>query len=116
MTEEIIGTTPAEELTDNDKLWGMLSWLPFVGWILAILALVMEPQKDSPFIKHHAVQSLASAVVLSVIGLILGITVVLSCLSILLPLVTIYPAIKAYQGEEIEIPVITDFCKGQGWI
>ncbi len=116
MTEEIIGTTPVEDLTDDDKLWGMLSWLPFIGWILAIIALVMEPQKDRPFIKHHAVQSLAAAVVLFIVSAILGFTIVLSCLSIFLPLVTIYPAIKAYQGEEIEIFWLTDFCKGQGWM
>ena len=116
MTEEIINTTPVEDLTDDDKLWGMLSWLPFVGWILAIIALVIEPQKNRPFIKHHAVQSLAANVVLGIVSIVLGVTVVLSCLSLVVPLVLIYPAIKAYQGEEIEIFWLTDFCKGQGWI
>ena len=28
----------------------------------------------------------------------------------------IYLAIKSYQGEWVTVPVITDFCKNQGWI
>jgi hypothetical protein len=31
-------------------------------------------------------------------------------------LVTLYWALKAYQGERVEIPFITEFCKNQGWI
>jgi len=116
MAEEIFSTTPAENLTDDDKLWGMLSWLPWVGWILAIIALVVEPQKNRPYIKHHAVQSLVSNVVLALLSIILGFTVILSCLAPFLSLILIYPAIKAYQGEEIQIIWLTDFCKGQGWI
>ena len=116
MAEKIIITTPGENLTDNDKLWGMLTWLPWVGWILAILALVLEPQKDCPYIKRHAVQSLAVNVLLAIVSIILGITIVLSCVAPFISLILIYPAIKAYQGEEIEIFWVTDFCKDQGWI
>ncbi|OQY29626.1 MAG: hypothetical protein DRI56_13595 [Chloroflexota bacterium] len=117
MVEEIINTTPSsEDVTDDDKLWGMLSWLPFVGWILAIIALVIEPQKNRTYIRNHAVQSLAANVILGLISVVLGLTVVLSCVAPFLSLVLIYPAIKAYQGEELEIAIITDFCKNQGWI
>ena len=116
MAEEIMSTTPVENLTDDDKLWGMLSWLPWVGWILAIIALVIEPQKARPYIRHHAVQSLAANVLLLIASVILGITVILSCVAPFLSLILIYPAIKAYQGEEIKIFWLTDFCNDQGWI
>jgi hypothetical protein len=28
----------------------------------------------------------------------------------------IYLAVKAYQGEWVTVPLLTDFCKNQGWI
>ena len=122
MAEEQVGTPMGEEqvtqqVTDDDKLWGLLSWLPWVGWILAIIALVIEPQKNRPFVRHHAIQSLAVNVVLSVLMIVLSI-VTLGICALIFPLVwlaLIYPAIKAYQGELVEVPVVTDFCKNQGW-
>jgi uncharacterized membrane protein len=105
-----------QEITQDDKLWAMLSWLPWVGWILAIIALLIEPQKDRAFVRYHAIQSLAANVVLTVLSIILGVTVVLACIAPFLWLVLIYPAIKAYQGEWFAIPWLTEFCKNQGWI
>ncbi len=121
MVEENAGVPTGEEemaaeVTQDDKLWGLLSWLPWVGWILAIVALLIEPQKERPFVRYHAVQSLAANVVLVVVSIILGVTVVLSCVAPFVWLALIYPAVKAYQGEWVEIPVVTDFCKNQGWI
>ncbi len=123
MAEEQVGTPMGEEqvtqqVTDDDKLWGLLSWLPWVGWILAVIALLMEPQKNRPFVRHHAIQSLAVNVVLSVLMIVLSIVTLGICALIfpLLWLALIYPAVKAYQGELIELPVVTDFCKNQGWI
>ncbi|MFO7741267.1 MAG: DUF4870 domain-containing protein [Anaerolineae bacterium] len=116
MEEEEIMEEVAGEVTQDDKLWGLLSWLPWVGWILAIVALLIEPQKDRPFVRYHAVQSLAANVVLTVVSIILGVTVILSCVAPFIWLVLLYPAVKAYQGEWVEIPWLTDFCKNQGWI
>ena len=127
MAEENVGTPMEEEMgeepvtgqiTDDDKLWGLLSWLPWVGWILAIIALLVEPQKDRPFVRYHAIQALAVNLVLSVLLFVLSIVTLGICAFIfpLVWLVLLYPAIKAYQGEWVEIPVVTDFCKNQGWI
>jgi uncharacterized membrane protein len=117
MTEEIIKTPHSdEEVSNDDKLWAMLSWIPWVGWILAIISLVMEPQKDRAFVRFHAVQAIGASVIIGIVSLILGITVVLACITPFLGLVTIYPAIKAYQGEWLELPWLTGFCKDQGWI
>lgn len=117
MTEEIVNTTPeGEELSSDDKLWAALSWIPWVGWILAVIALLIEPQKNRPFVRFHAVQAIGANIILGILSMILGVTVILACIAPLLWLITIYPAIKAYQGEYLEIPWLTDFCRGQDWI
>ncbi len=95
------------EITSDDKLWALLSYLfP----IIAIIVLLMEDKKSRPFIKFHAVQAIAATIVLTILA-----TVTLGCGSILF-LAMIYWAIKAYQGEYVNIPVITDFIKKQGWV
>jgi uncharacterized membrane protein len=117
MTEEMVNTSISEEeVSNDDKLWAMLSWIPYVGWILAIIALVTEPQKDRPFVRFHAVQAIAASIIIGVLSMVLGVTVVLACVTPFLPLVTLYPAIKAYQGDWLELPWLTEFCKNQGWI
>ena len=117
MTEEIVEVPYSDqEVSDDDKLWAMLSWIPWLGWIIAVISLLVEPQKDRAFIRFHAVQAIAANVIIGIVSLVLGFTVVLACITPFLGLVTIYPAIKAYQGEWLEIPLLTQFCKDQGWI
>lgn len=119
MAEEMVGTPMgSEEITDDDKLWALLSWLPWVGWMLAIVALLVEPQKERPFIRYNAVQSLAANVILGIVGIILSVVTlgILACIWPLVWLVLLYPAIKSYQGEWVEIPWLTNFCENQGWI
>jgi uncharacterized membrane protein len=80
----------------------------------------MEDKKDRPFIRAHNAQALVMGLILWVINLfiipIIAI-VTLGCGSVLwlLWLIMVYWAYKAYQGELIDIPVITDFVKNQGW-
>ena len=117
MSEEIVNAPNSdEEVSSDDKLWALLSWIPWVGWILAIIALLVEPQKNRPFVRFHAVQAIGANFIIGIVSLVLGITVVLACITPFLGLVTIYPAIKAYQGEWLELPWLTVFCKDQGWI
>lgn len=95
------------EVTSDDKLWALLSYLfP----VIAIILLFMEDKKARPFIKFHAVQSLAATVVLTILA-----TVTFGCGSILF-LALIWWGIEAYQGKMVEIPFITNFIKGQGWV
>ena len=110
MAEEVTGVPmDGGEVTDDDRLWALLCWL--IGVIVPIIVLLMEDKKNRPFIKYHAVLSLAYAVVWSVVA-----TVTVGCGGMLGLIYAIYLAIKAYQGEWVEIPIITDFCKNQGWI
>ncbi|UCC89173.1 MAG: DUF4870 domain-containing protein [Anaerolineales bacterium] len=108
-------TVPENDVTDNDKLMAALSYpIP----ILAIVILLSETNKARPFQKFHAVQALAFWVVVSVIGIVLSI-VTLGIGALCFPvlwLVSLWPAYKSYQGEYMEMPVITDFIRNQGWV
>ena len=125
MAQEM-GTMPGGELTDQDKLMAALSYpIP----IVAIIILLVEEMKNRPFQKFHAVQALAvnialwvivlilSCVLGTVVGLVtLGIGSICGLVPLLLWFVTLYWAYLAYQGQYFDIPVITDFIKGQGWV
>lgn len=103
------------DITSDDKLWAALGY-PIV--IIALIVLFMEDKKARPFIKYHAVQSLAFNIVLGIVGIILS-TVTLGIGAICLPLlwfVTFWPAYEAYQGHYQELPFLTDFIKNQGWV
>jgi len=100
--------TSSEEITSDDKLWALLAYL--IGVIFPIIILVMEDKKSRRYLRYHAVQALASQIVLSII------TAVTCGFGVIVFLVEIYFAIKAYQGEYFEIPLITDFIKKQGWV
>jgi uncharacterized membrane protein len=111
MTEQPVNP----EVTSDDKLWAALGY-PIV--LIAIIVLLMEEKKVRPFIKFHAVQSIAANVVFFVVATILAV-VTLGFGGICAPLlwlVFFYWAYQAYQGELFEIPVITNFIKGQGWV
>jgi uncharacterized membrane protein len=101
------------DVTSDDKLWAALGYP--IG-LIALIMLFVEDKKARPFIKYHAVQSLAANVAFVVISIILGITVVGAVFAPMLVRVLFYWAYKAYQGEMFEIPLITNFIKGQGWI
>lgn len=109
MTEEMddLGKTP--EITDDDKLWSLLS---YIIPLIAIIMLVMEEKKNRPFIKHNAINSL----MLAVITVVLGIIPFVQCVSPLVWFYGIYLGIQAYQGNWPEVPGLTNFAKGQGWI
>lgn len=111
MVEEFV--QPSAEVTDDDRLWALLSW---IFWPVAIIVLLLEDKKQRPFIKYHAVQSLALAVVGWVLSLVLSFVIIGCVVGVVWVIYVIYLAIKAYQGEWVTIPFITDFCKKQGWI
>jgi uncharacterized membrane protein len=100
------------ETTPNDRTWAALSWLPVTPlWpILAIVALLMEDTKTRPFVRYHAVHSIATGLIL------IPVTVVTLGLGSLLYLVFFYWAYQAYQGERVEVPVLTSWVKNQGWV
>ncbi len=93
-------------VSDDDKLWAMLCYLlP----LLAIVALFMEDKKNRPYIKFNAVQSIVAAVAVSIIT-----SVTFGCGGVL-GFAFFYWAYLAYQGQNVNIPFISDFIKNQGW-
>jgi uncharacterized membrane protein len=100
------------EITSDDRLWAALGYpIP----IIPIVVLLMEEKKNRPFLRFHAIQSLALNVALYVLMFLLSVTVVLAVCAPLLWLVTLWPAYDAYKGNYTELPVITNFIKSQGW-
>ena len=93
-------------LTSDDKLWAALG---YVFPIIAIVVLFMEDKKARPYIKFNAVQSLVVTVALTIIS-----TVTFGCGTVLF-LVMFWWAYQAYQGQDVKIPMISDFIKNQGW-
>jgi uncharacterized membrane protein len=103
------------DVTSDDKLWAALGYPIF---IIAIIMLFMEDKKNRPFIKFHAVQSLALNLVAWVITIIVS-AVTFGIGAICAPVVfllLIWPAVLAYQGKYFEVPVVTKFLRGQHWI
>ena len=99
------------EPTSDDRLFAALAYI--ISPIVPILILLMEDKKNRPFIRAHNVQALVAGLVL---GVVLSFLAPFTCgASTLAWLIMLYWAYKAYQGEIVEIPVITDFVKGQGW-
>jgi len=105
---------PQVGITDDDKLWALLSWI--FSPIVPIIVLLLEDKKVRPFIKYNAIQALVVSVVGYAISAILS-AVLVGCFTGLALLVyVIYLAIQSYQGNWITVPVVTDFCVNQGWI
>ncbi len=103
------------DVTDDDKLWALLSWL-LAPWV-PILILLLEDKKNRPFLKYNAIQALALGIVNYVVSGILVPILGIGCFTGLVVFVYwIYLAVQAYKGVWVTIPVLTDFCKGQGWI
>ncbi|MHB0987350.1 MAG: DUF4870 domain-containing protein [Bellilinea sp.] len=118
MSEFQTPTPPANEVTSDDRLWAMLSYL--LTPLFPIIILLMGNRKNRPYLKAHYVQALVLGVVLFVLFTIINLIPVLgqivACvLGIAYLVVVVLYAIKANKGEYVTIPVITNFVKNQGW-
>jgi uncharacterized membrane protein len=101
------------EVTSDDKLWALLTYV--FSPLVPIIIYLMEDKKNRPFIKAHNAQALVLGLVNIVLSVVLGWTLILSCVPLLVWFYLVYLGIQAYGGKYVEIPVITNFCKGQGW-
>lgn len=105
--------TDQPQVTSDDKLWAALAYV-FTP-LVPIILLLMEDKKNRPFIRAHNGQALAWGVVFYVLVSILSAFLIGLCLWPIGFLLQLYWAYKAYQGEYVSIPVITNFVKNQGW-
>jgi uncharacterized membrane protein len=102
-----------QEVTSDDKLWALLAYI--LSPIVPIIIILMEDKKNRPYLKAHNVQALIVGIIIVLLSVLIGWTVILGCIPFLVWLVMIYWGIQAYQGKYVTIPVITDWCKKQGW-
>jgi uncharacterized membrane protein len=100
-----LGIPAPEEVSSDAKLWALLAYLlcPLFG----ILILVMDDKKNDPFMRFHAVQSIALSIAIIVLSWI--------CIGVLVWFYAIYLGLVAYKGQVFEIPFITNFCQEKGW-
>lgn len=123
-----------QKITDDDKLMGLLAYV--ISVIVPLIILLSEAGKTRAFQRYHAIQSLGFSVawviftlLISVCACVLSIplAVVTAGLGIffwlcLIPIyfvpwiIAIYYGIRAYQGEYVEIPALTNFMTQQGWL
>jgi len=103
----------APDVTSDDKLWALLAYI--FSPIVPIILLLMEDKKNRPFIRAHNVQALVWGIAVYVLSAVLSFILIGVCIAIVGLILNIYWGIKAYQGEYVTIPVITNFVKSQGW-
>jgi len=99
--EELMSQAPMSDITSDDKLWAALAYA--FAPIVPIIILLMPDKKDRPFIKAHNTQAL-------VLGIITAVTSAF-CVGILVWFYALYCAYQAYQGNLVEIPIISGMVK-----
>lgn len=96
----------------EENVAGLFSYL--LGFITGIIFFILE--KDSKFVKFHAMQSIILSVVLTVLYGILGFIPIIGWIILLiLPLITlvlwIVLMLKAYKYEYFKLPIIGDLAE-----
>ena len=104
---------PMTEVTSDDKLWTLLAYV--LTPLVPIIILLMEDKKNRPFIRAHNAQALVVGIINAILGITLSWTLVLSCVPLIVWFVCIYWGIQAYGGKIVEIPMISNFVRNQGW-
>ncbi|HUW10151.1 MAG TPA: DUF4870 domain-containing protein [Anaerolineae bacterium] len=123
--------TTDHDANDSDKIWSLAAYLSqiIIPVIVPVLMLIIDPNKDRPFQKYHAAQSLGFLVAEFIYQILAGIVfavlsaITLGCLTPILWLIFLFPiapaiyyAYLAYQGKRFEMPFVTDFMRKQGWL
>ncbi len=103
----------ATDVTNDDRLWALLAYI-FTP-IVPVIIMLMEDKKNRPFIRAHNAQALAWGVIIYAVSIVTSFIIIGACLGLVGFILNIYWGIQAYQGKYVNIPVITDFVKKQGW-
>ena len=106
--------TDMQDVTSDDKLWAMLAYV--LSPIVPIIIFLMEDKKNRPFIKAHNIQALVWGGIAFAINLFLGWLIVPACVGVAMWAVGAYWGFtKAYKGEMVELPVVSNLVRNQGW-
>jgi hypothetical protein len=128
-------TADTSEVSGDDKLLAALAWFTMVIFqlpILSIVLLLIEPNRNRPFQRYHAVTSIAFWMVALIYEIVAGLAVgmltlvtlgmfafCMICLWVIffLPhIVALIYAFYALTGRTPEIPVISRLAREQKWI
>lgn len=107
----------------DENVEGALCYL--LGFITGIVFLVME--KDSKFVKFHAVQSIIISLALWAFNMVITsilfaaftysmwgmVAMISSLISLIALIVWIMLMLKAYQGEKFKLPIVGDIAEKQ---
>jgi|WetSurMetagenome_2_1015567.scaffolds.fasta_scaffold51025_2 uncharacterized membrane protein len=134
LPREVSSAAPGAQLesSSDDRLMSALAWLTLVLLqlpIVSVIQLLSPTTKDRPFQRNHAITSLlffAAAMVYEVVAaivyMILGALTLgcgYACLWVIFFLphaLGLYYALQAYNGKTIELPVLSNFGRQQGWM
>lgn len=106
-------SSPIESSSD-DRLWALLAYI--ISPLVPIIILLMADKRERPFIKAHNIQALILGVIIYVISSILSPVLGIGCVIWIIGIVyEIFLGLKANKGELVEIPVISNFVRQQGW-
>jgi uncharacterized membrane protein len=100
----------------NDKL---IAFLCYPLWPVGVLVLLLDSMKTNGYLRVHALQGIVLAAVLWVLTTVIG-AISGGLLSLLVGpasfVLSLYYGYLAYQERTVEIPVLSDFMRGQRWI
>ena len=84
-----------------------LCYVPFVGWIAAIIFLILEKNAG---VRFNAAQSLVLSLGSWLLMFLMGVTIVLALLTPIIWLgvlvIDVVLAVKSYQGKKVVLPVL----------
>ncbi len=113
-------------VNDTSKIVAALS---LVIWPVALFAILAEPYKGEKFVKHHAIQGLGLGLVLTIVSWVLSsvfsmmffslstialigmFSSLIGLVDLVIGIFVIIQAIKVYNGEYVELPVVYGFVK-----
>jgi uncharacterized membrane protein len=102
------GDTPS----DTGKI---LAGIGYLTGIVALIAILIEPYKNEKFVRVHAFQALALYVIMVILGVLNVIPIIGQIVwlvgSIAVFVFAIIGAIKAFQGQDYEMPMVYNFIK-----
>jgi uncharacterized membrane protein len=114
MMDQFSGT-PEGDVSLDDRRWALLAYL-FTP-IVPLMILLLPDVRARSFIKAHLSQALALGVVQTALLILAPFTFCLSTVAFLLLYVAIfYWGFKAYNGEYVTIPLVTEYVQKQGWL
>jgi len=100
----------------SSNVAGMLCYLPFAGFIISIIFLIIEPQKNDRFVRFHAFQAIFLAVVAYILWWAVAFSFSFSLYSLfrlVILVAQIFMMFKAYNNERFKLPVIGDIAEKQ---